>query len=63
MQLFLGNENREGGKEEFTIRTESDLNRSECSCFGFHSPDTSVDLFEWRHILSICQLPTVSFSG
>lgn len=55
MQLFLGNENR----EELAVRTKSDLNRSELSCIGFHSPDASVDVLEWRCILYICQLPTV----
>lgn len=63
MQLFEGSENREGGKEELAIRTTNDLNRSECSCVGFHNPDTSVDVCEWRYILSIWQLPTVPFQG
>ena len=48
-QLFMGNENREGGGEELAIRTKSDLDRSECSCIGFHSCDTSVDYVNETH--------------
>ena len=56
-QLFWGNENRKGGGEEFAIRTKSDLHRSECSCIGFHSCDTSVDYVNETHTFY------VDFSG
>jgi len=56
-QLFLGNEKREGGGEEFAIRTKSDLHRSECSCIGFHGCDTSVDYVNETHTFY------VGFSG